>query len=468
MDLADTIIYGNIQQIKQVISQGAKLDEIDPYGYTPLIETAIVNDIQKTKVLLEAGAKVDFSDLTGRTALIWAAENNNYELCELLLKYGADPNMYTRAGQPVLAMPLLRKQEKIKQQLYRKGAKLTFAQDFINGKLLGHRFELEGRVDILDHQGVFTEIELEGFYLEFSLAIVIESFMDFKNNFAGKHLQNYFSFFDVIIQAIYNANELIKYQHYLIKLKDVETKIDALLKFKPLVIPVIYEGHAINFIWFGNLLVRCDRGQFGRDNGTVIIYNMANPGKMNTQFIKSLIYERQCKQVIDEGMIRALGLTPVHIMPISTQVSGNCSWANVEAILPAMMFLLLLNKAGKITKETINDAQSKSLNFYEEWLDWDKKRALSFCIQSFKRSGAARKASKASLLAAILFQKYDFDIKEERLHAETIIDIFRDYPEYMPILKAYAEVFQYDKESDLFSNFMKFMDFYDIDVFGKR
>ena len=124
--------------------------------------------------------------------------------------------------------------------------------------------------------------------------------------------------------------------------------------------------------------------------------------------------------------------------------------------------------AGKVTKETIADAQTKSINFYEEWLDWDKKRALSFCIQSFKRSGSARKASKAALLAAILFQKYNFDIKEERLHAETIIDIFRDNPEYMPILKAYAEVFQYDKESDLFSNLMKFMDFYDIDVFGKR
>lgn len=467
MSLADAIIYGSNEHVKQAIAQGAPLEEIDPYGYTPLIETAIVNSIEKAKILLDAGAKPDFSDLTGRTALIWAAENNNYELCELLLKKGADPNAYTRAGQPALAMPLLRKHENIKQLLYRYGAKLTFAQDFINGKVLGHRFELEGRVDVLDHQGVFTEIELEGFYLEFSLAIAVESLLDFKNNFGGKHLQKYFDYLDVVIHGLHNANALIKYQHYLTQLKEVESHIDNLLKFKPLIIPVVYAGHAINFIWFGSLLVRIDRGQFGRDHGTVIIYNMHHPGKMNPSFIKNLIYERQEQEYIDDVMIRALGLEPIHILPISTQVSGNCSWANVEAVLPATLFLLFLNKAGKINKTTLAEAEEKALGFYEEWVDWDKKRALSFCLQSFRRSGAARKATKASLMAAILFQKYNFENKEERLHADRIINIFRENPEYMPILRAYGEVFQYEKSNDLFKNFMKFMDFYDIDIFPR-
>jgi len=468
MSLADAIIYGNAGQVKEVIAQGALLEEIDPYGYTPIIETAIVDSIEKAKILIDAGAKVDFSDLTGRTALIWAAENNNYDLCKLYLEHGADPNAYTRAGQPVLAMPLLRKHEKVKQLLYTHGAKLTFAQDFINGKLLGHRFELEGRVDVLDHEGCFIEIELEGFYLEFSLAIVVESLLNFKNNFGGKHLQQYFDYLDVVIHGLHNANELIKYQHYLTQLKKVEPRINNLLKFKPLVIPVIYSGHAINYIWFGSLLVRCDRGAFGRDNGTVIVYKMARPGKMNANFIKNLIYERQDTRFIDEVMIDALGLEPIHILPVTEQVSGNCSWANVEAVLPAMLFLLFLNKTGEITPETLSQSQDLAMGFYDEWVGWDKKRALSFCLQSFRRSGVARKATKASLLTGILFQKYDFEIKEDRLRADRIIHIFRKHPEYMPILKAYAEVFQYEKENDLFKNFMKFMDFYDLDVFERR
>lgn len=64
----------------------------------------------KAKILLAAGAKVDFADLTGRTALFWAADNNNLELCNLYLKYGADVNAYSSGGQPVLVMPLMKKQ----------------------------------------------------------------------------------------------------------------------------------------------------------------------------------------------------------------------------------------------------------------------------------------------------------------------------------------------------------------------
>lgn len=460
MTLSDAIIHGNIQAVRQLTAQGAILDELDAYGYTPLIQTAIVNNLDMAKIVLAAGADVNFTDLTGRSALHWAADNNNVELCELLLKNGADANSYTRAGQSVLVMPVLRHQEKLKQLLYQHGAKLSFAQDFINGKLLGHRYELEGRVDIVDTQNTFIEIELEGFYLEFSLAIIYQSLMDFKINFGGKHLSDFFPNLEKIISALQNAAELIKYQHYLVDIKEHEQRINQLLHHVPLVIPVIYDGHAINLIAIGQYLVRIDRGAYGKKHGTVIVYDMTHPNRLSVDFIKNLIYKRQSRESIDQGLVQILDLTPVKTLPISPQVSGNCSWANVEAVVPTLMFMLLLHDG-----DDIDTAEENALHFYDEWIDWDNNRALTFCIQSFLSiENKARKASKAALMAAILFQKYRFDNPEDRDHADKIMKLFRRAPEYQYILKCYEEVFQYDKETDLFRNFNAFMDYYEIDL----
>ena len=172
MSLSKKIIYGSDQEVIGFLKTETELDVIDEYGYTPLIQTAIINNLSKAKILLEAGAKIDFTDLTGRTALFWAADNGNLELCKLFLKYSADPNAYSSGGQPLLVMPLMKNQEEIKKPLVTSGAKIDFAQDFLNAKLIGHGFELEGRVDIVDTHNTFIEIELEGFYLRFTLEIV--------------------------------------------------------------------------------------------------------------------------------------------------------------------------------------------------------------------------------------------------------------------------------------------------------
>lgn len=460
MNLSDAIIHGTVDQVKAVMSQSPALDELDAYGYTPLIQTAIVDNTAMAEVIINGGADVNFTDLTGRCALHWAADNNNYDLCELLLKHGAKPNEYTRAGQPVLAMPVLRHQEKLKQLLYEYGAKLSFAQDFINGKVLGHRYELEGRVDIIDTDGTFIEIELEGFYLEFSLAIVYQSLMDFKINYGGKHLSNYFDRLETIISALFNAAELIKYQHYLVDLKSHEQRINQLLHHVPIVVPVIYEGHAINFIALGNYIIRCDRGEYGRNNGTVILYKMEYPNRFSNQYIKNLIYKRQYKTFIDNDMVQQLGMRAIKTLPISEQVSGNCSWANVEAVVPSMMFLLTVQELGDV-----DEAEKQAMYFYEQWVEWDKNRALTFCMQSFNRiENKARKAAKAALMASILFQKYRFDDASDREKADRIMQIFQRNPQYQYILKAYEEVFQYEKETDLFPNFNAFLDYYEIDL----
>ncbi|MBU0743936.1 MAG: ankyrin repeat domain-containing protein, partial [Gammaproteobacteria bacterium] len=162
MSLSKKIIYGSDKEVIEFLKSNPELNVIDEYGYTPLIQTAIINSLPKAKILLDAGAEVDFPDLTGRTALFWAADNDNLELCNLCLKYHANPNAYSSGGQPILVMPLMKNHQEIKKLLVASGAKLDFAQDFLNAKLIGHGFELEGRADIVDTRNVFIEVELEG------------------------------------------------------------------------------------------------------------------------------------------------------------------------------------------------------------------------------------------------------------------------------------------------------------------
>lgn len=462
--LSKQIIFGSLSDVSTFIQRGGVvLNEIDEYGYSPLIQTAIVNSVPKAKVLLEAGADIQFTDLTGRSALHWAVDNNNMELAKLFLEHRANPNAYTRAGQPVLAMPLLRNQNPIKKLLYRYGADLNFAQDFINAKLLGHRFELEGRVDIVDNLGTFIEVEFEGFYLEFSLALVAESLIDFRHNFGGKHLREYFPNLHIIINAMKGGAELIKYQHYLVEIKEHEQVINTILDHKPLLIPIAYEGHAISFIKYRDWLIRCDRGAYGRDHGTVIFYKMGQPDRLNKSLIKNLIYKRQGKMFIDEGLIEMLDLQPIATLPLSVQISGNCSWANIEAVIPTMMFILLLEQQQTTGDYDVEECKRKAMYFYEEWLEWDKNRAMYFCMNSFYHANPARKASKACILAAILYQQCRYLNENDREKAEKILPILT-LPEYNFILKSYFKVYYSQKDDQRIKDLAEFLDEFGIDL----
>ncbi|MCK4870068.1 MAG: ankyrin repeat domain-containing protein [Gammaproteobacteria bacterium] len=454
MSLAKQIIHGTDKQVAADVASGSVLNELDEYGYNPIVQTAIVNSASKAKILLEAGAEVDFKDLTGRSALHWAADNNSCELVKLLLKHGADANAYTFAGQSPLVMPLLRKHKPIMKLLQKHGADLGFAQDFINAKLLGHRYELEGRVDLVDHQNTFIETETEGFYLEFTLSQVAESLYDFRRNFAGKRLKKYFAKIDYIIQSLRTAAELIKYQHYLLNVEEHQKRIDRLLDIDPLILPIAFAGHAITLIRFGSLLIRCDRGEYGRKHGTVIFYHMPDPYRLNKSLIKEILYRRQTKDFINTHLARMLKLETLMNLHILPQKVGNCSWANVEAVVPAVLLALLLDERGI---DNLEVAQQEALLFFDEWVLWERERALYFCMQSFYESDPARKAAKATLMTAVLYQRCDYENRDDQEKAKRILAIL-NIPEYRYILKGYLQVFKKDKGSIYYKNLLNFMD----------
>lgn len=448
MSVSDIIIYGSLTELEIELKHGVKLDVIDEYGFTPLIQTAIVDDADKAELLLDYKANVNFRDLTGGSALHWAVENTNLYFCDLLFRYGADANAYTFASEPVLVKALLRRKNNLKKILLQAGAKLEFAQDYINAKLLGHRFELVGFVDIVDHQQKFTEVDFEGFILEFTLSIILESLREYQNNFSARHLRGFFDTLQKVIEAFSVSAQLIRYQQYQVDLEKVKYIVDDLLDQDILIIPIAYEGHAISWIKYGNLLAKCDRSKNDLFVDNIAIYQITRPQVLTKNFLKQVMYRRQTKDFIDVEAHRLLGLKKMHTLTIGSQISGNCSWANIESAVPVIWYLLNRQDPG---------AERQALAFYYQWLEWDKDRALQFCLKSFETANPARKASKAAILAAILFQRCSANVIIDIERAMKIIKALKT-PDYEYVLNSYIEIYCYQNPCPAGENLQKLLE----------
>ena len=452
--LADAIIDEQIDAVKAILQYGAPINQIDEYGFTPLIEAAIADNYSIAHLLINLGADPKQIDMLGSTALHWAAENNNLKLCELLLSNDADPNACNFAGQPVLVMPVLRAQQALKSLLIKFGADLVFAQDYINTKLLGHMFELVGTANIVDPKNNFVEVDFEGFFLEMSVGIIGDSLAQFKNHFAARKLRRYVYLMQVIIDVIFRADQLLRYQQYRVNIQKYQKEIQSLIKQEPLIIPIGYEGHAITFIKFGNILVKCDRREDSRLFDNVMIYRINRPAVLDSHFIQKLLYERLSDHFVNEELPAILDLQPITELKVPAQISGNCSWANVEACIPAIFFLLF--GQDEEFQENIPRFKNLALNFFSQWREWNKDRALQFCIKSFKDSDRIRKSCKAEILAAILFQSCGGGSPIDNDRAGLILSVLAA-PEYESILKNYIQAYCYEDYSEEGQNFLRLL-----------
>jgi len=403
MSLSNQIIYGTAASVAAVIDQVQDLDYLDEYGYTPLIQSAIVDNLDIAKILIARGADVNMPDLTGRSALHWAVDNGNMEFTKLLLENKANANIYTIASQPPLIKPILRHNNELKYLLCRFDADPTFANDYINTKLLGHRFELRGFVDIVDNMGKFTELSYEGFVLEFTLDVVFSSLQDFKNNYAARHLSSEFHLVLMLLDALERAIQLSRYQHYLIKAEENQHEIAYLIQQDPLILPIGQEGHAITVVRYGTLLAICDRAQQDDpETPTVEIFYINRPSKLTVELVVNLLYQRQTLDYVKQTLHQQLALQTVSTLDLPLQLMGNCAWANVEACIPTLMLLYGMQHKAKSAPEVVD--VPRVLRVYRQWREWDKERALQFCLQDFADAVPARKAAKVTMLAAIFVQ----------------------------------------------------------------
>lgn len=462
MNLSDTIIIGSVEDLKHQIKQSPEINYLDEYGYTPLIQTIIVDEVEKTKILLTAGADVNQKDITGRTPLHWAVANNKHELIALLVTNGANPNAYTIASEPILAKPILRHDKKLKKLLVKHGAKYTFANDYIHAKLLGHRFELIGSVDILDADGVFTEVDYEGFYLEFSLDLIRDSLLNFSHNFAARPINSWFSYIQTISTALEQAREVLQYDHYLKNPQQQQEATSRLLKNDPLLLPISQEGHAITVVKYKNLLAICDRSLESEPFDCIPIYFINRPSNITVPLIADLLFHKQSIQDIQNTLQKQLSLQAIAQIPLKNQVIGNCSWANVEAIIPSLTLMLQLQSHESPQPPSTAHLIADSLELFHRWRDWDTHRALSAVIQEFESASPARKASIAALLAGVLFQRCSADDPQHIERAKPIIKILKTKG-YEYILESYIQFYVYNRSTYVGQNLQRLLHAYELD-----
>jgi len=439
MSIADDIIYGNPIDIDAYLAEGNDINDIAEYGFTLLIESAIAQNLAACEELLDRGIDVNKPDVTGRTALHWAVDNQNLSMVRMLLAINANVNAFNRGGQSPLVYPLLRDQWMLKQVLYQHHASLEFALDFINTKLIGHRFELKGDVDIVNAQGEFIELDYEGFFLEFTLDMIRNSLAQFRNNFAARKLRAHFGQLCEIIYGFEVASELLKYQHQRLKPMDLEQRLSQVIGNLILILPIAYKGHAITFIRYGDYWAKCDRGENSLREGSVNIYYIGNQEALTADFFRRLVYQKQTEEFVHHQINQVLGLKHLFTLPLSSQIAGNCSWANVEAVIPTAFMLQLLDGL-TVSKEALQENASQAMDVYQQWLTWDKNRALSECINSIPEASAPRKASKLSILGAVLFQSCDYGVERHMQRTERILQILSE-PEHRYILDSYIEAY---------------------------
>lgn len=457
MAIEDDIIHGRMPDFDYYLSQGESLEDLDKYGFTPLIECVIARQLPIAEQLILRNVAVDATDSAGRTALYWAVDNDDTDMIQFLLKHGANPNAYSSASMPILVYPLLREHTSIKHMLYQYGAKLDFAGDFICGKLLGHRFELKGDVDIVNASGVFIELDYEGFILEFTVALLRDSLRRFTSNYSTRSLRDQFNYFYTIMDAFGDASELLKLQ-YIVKLGPPQFKIiERILQSPLLIFPVASRGHAIGFVKFHHWWAKIDRGENSLKEGSVNIYKITHPERIDARFLEEFLYKKQPREFFHQRINQHLGLIPMYSLPIKSQITGNCSWANMQAIVPVSLALLKLHETQRFPGDEVID-------LYHTWVEWDQDRALDECIHRFYHANSkARQASLASMLADVLFYVCNYRNSHHLKWAEKILTILT-LPDFHYILDSFVNIYCVEQLTNTGNNLLKILDDCGIDV----
>jgi hypothetical protein len=459
--LSQAIIFDTISDVATLLNQKANVNEKDIYGLTPLIESVLKGNSEITTLLLDNGAMIDQQDISGQTALQWAVNRRQMTVIDLLLKRGANPNHYSADGQPILVNPLLREEQDLVSLLLSFGAKIDFAEDFINAKLIGHRYELIGRARIFNLKKKYIDLNFEGFYLEFTVGIIARTLARFMQGEVGSLYAAYVTVLSKILRVFKTATDIIPYQYMTNGPEIYDKKIRQALSQDLVLVPVSYEGHAITLIKYGNLLAKCDRG-VKKIVDTVIIYQVGNPNAFTPDFLKEVMFNAKTDAFINEDIKKILNLKPLTTLPARYQLSGNCSWANVEAAVPAMMFLLMF-RGNLESRGEIATLKKSIMNYYDTWVAWDKDRLLKEHIQSFQAVNREKRVAKASILAAILFQRCSTLHPKELERAKKILAVL-SLPEYRFILKTYVKVYYTKIAGKMGEDFMQLLKACGIDL----
>ncbi|HLB57260.1 MAG TPA: ankyrin repeat domain-containing protein, partial [Gammaproteobacteria bacterium] len=227
-------------------------------------------------------------------------------------------------------------------------------------------------------------------------------------------------------------------------------------------IPVAQEGHAITLVRAGNLLAICDRATYPHQMQTeneldnkVKIYYMNKPWKLTADYAGELIYVRQMMSVFQKSLHANLGLQEIGYMPLHAQVAGNCSWANIEACVPTLFYMLCMNDPEKSGERLLKD-KAEAMSFFHDWERWDQDRSLDYFIHNFEEADQKRRATIAEILCAVLFEACSPDNPSDLERIKKIVPIIKTKElEYIP--NSYLTAYDRRQKTEAGENFRRML-----------
>ena len=78
-------VKGNVEEVQDLLSQGADINAKDKDGYTPLYYACAINSLAVVKCLIEAGADVNAKSNCGALPLYWASKGEKVAQLKYLI-----------------------------------------------------------------------------------------------------------------------------------------------------------------------------------------------------------------------------------------------------------------------------------------------------------------------------------------------------------------------------------------------
>jgi ankyrin repeat protein len=123
-DLASCAQQGDLEACRDLIRQGAVVNEVDSAGFLPLHYACSAGFYEVAKLLLEFGSDCS-SYLTGFSSIVIAAKNGHAKVVELLVSFGCSVEDSGAAGTPPLVAACSTNQVGVLQVLVNLGANLN-------------------------------------------------------------------------------------------------------------------------------------------------------------------------------------------------------------------------------------------------------------------------------------------------------------------------------------------------------
>ena len=123
IELLNAVERNDLDNVIELINNGANIDVKTKDNETPLIRAAYKGYIKIAKELIKAGAKFDESDNEGNTALIYASDRGYIEIVKELIKSGANLDLQSkRIENTALMRAIYRGHIEIIKELVKAGA----------------------------------------------------------------------------------------------------------------------------------------------------------------------------------------------------------------------------------------------------------------------------------------------------------------------------------------------------------